>query len=456
VRARGLGSIEQSLPPGLYVARARSGDVTRQQSLRITPDSSEPREVHFVEVGPLRSSAPAEAGAELAMVAQSVAQQSWVLLGLSSAATADHPFSRAPLPSDAVKGFALCTLEGELVQAFDTVPPTLTPTGHQAVAVAAPPGWYALAIPTDEGRRLLLPLRVQAQWSPSIFIEMRDDGEQRRPNLDTLLATYDPAEWGIYRNPTRIRAIEQARRALARGRDTVAAEVMRVLYDQKFEDPMLGLLAAALLLAAGERSTALSEVLENTGRLLGDDHPDLVISRAVARQNRLVSKMQRKKGDGVPLAAPPLLRANWERLISLKDRKSEFLDRDGILYRVARNQVRSDVWMLWWEVGTEKRARERTRAPSRISGAADDLLAQLMEKWRRGKSVDVSALEAWYRQNRPTLAPVERSILRACIQLAQLEPGRDRPRGFASNVAQAAGVPLPVLKDAVNQLIERI
>jgi hypothetical protein len=464
VRASGLGSIEQSLAPGLYVARVRSGDVTRQQSLRITPGSSEKHEIHFGEVGPLRSSAPAAASSELTGVAQSVAQQGWVLLALSGMASADPPFSRSPLPSSAVQGFALCTLDGAVVQTFDAVSPTLTPTGHQAVAAAAAPGWYALAIPSQEGRRILLPLRVQARWSPSVFIEMRDDGDdgkERRPNLDTILVSYDPAEWAIYGNPNRLRAMEQARRALARGRGAATAEVMRILYEQKFQDPMLGLMAAALLLAVGEPSAQLGEVLEHTGNLLGHDHPDLVISRATARREGLVPNLKRRLGDRARLAAPPLLRASWERLLGLKDRRSELLDRDGPLYRVAGTQVKSEVWMLWWEAGAEERADEATvkpstRAPARVSGGADALLAQLMEKWSGDVSTGPSALEAWYRQNLPTLAPVERSVVRACIQLAQVEPGRELPKGFASRLAQAAQVPLPVLKDALGHLIGRM
>lgn len=477
VRASGIGVLDYALPPGLYVARVRSGDVTRQQSLRITPDSREKQSINFGEVGPLRSSAPAEPSLDLAMVAQAAqavgsleadgaptdpGQQGWVLLALTGSAPREQSTDRSPLPADAANGFALYWLDGKMAHDLGSVPPTLTPSGHQAIAVPAGPGWYALAIPIEEGRRLLLPLRVQSQWSPSVFLELRGSGDDRRLNFDTMLVSYDPAEWGIYRNPTRLRAMEQARRALARGHGAPAPGVMSVLYEQKFEDPMLGLMAVALLLNAGKPSTELGKVLKNTGRLLGHDHPDLVISRAVARRDHLVPDLPQQLGDDTPLVAPPLLRANWERLLGLKERKDELLDREGPLYAVARSQFKAEVWMLWWadpaeeaRVTTEGTGK-RPRAVSRPADGADTLLAQLMEKWGAGTSLDASAVQAWYRENRTTLIPLERSVLRACIQLAQLEPGRRLPKGFAGRLAAAAEVPLPVLKETLGGLMGRL
>lgn len=476
VRASGMGVLEHSLPPGLYVARVRSGDVTRQQSLRITPDSREEHDINFGEVGPLRSSAPVEPSHELAMVAQAakaeqatpptsssaLGQQGWVLLALTGSASREQSTDLSPLPADATHGFALCWLDGKMAHDLGSVPPTLTPSGHHAIAVPARPGWYALAIPSGEGRRLLLPLRIHSQWSPSVFLELRGSGDDRRPNLDTMLVSYDPAEWGIYRNPTRLRAMEQARRALARGHGAPAPGVMDILYSQKFQDPMLGLMAVALLLNAGKPSTELGEVLKNTGDLLGHDHPDLVISRAVARRDHLVTSLPRRRGDGIPLVAPPLLRASWERLLGLKERKDELLNRKGPLHAVAQGQFKSEVWMLWWANPVEetrvttKGTGNPLRALSRIIGGADTLLAQLMEKWGAGTSLDASALQAWYGENRATLMPLERSVLRACIQLAQLEPGRRLPKGFAERLAQAAEVPLPVLKETLEGLLGRL
>src|SRR6185436_4832065 len=251
---------------------------------------------------------------------------------------------------------------------------------------------------------------------------------------------------------------------LARGRGAQTPEVMGILYEQGFEDPMLGLLAIALLLAGGEASSAFTEVLENTGELLGHDHPDLVIARAVARRDRLAPGLQRHRGDRGALVAPPLLRANWDRLLGLKERQGELLDPAGPLFAPARNALRAEVWMLWWQAPPTSMAfatpaakgPQQQRRVKRAAGSAEALLAELFSKWK-GRLSDPRAVRSWYNDHWMSLSAVERSVVRAYMQLTELdEPDRSLPKGYASRLAKVADVPLPVLKETLERLSKRL
>ncbi len=141
------------------------------------------------------------------------------------------------------------------------------------------------------------------RWQTQLFISEAPDDEPAAldmPGLGVLMARigagFDP------RRPD-LQITELARKALRRGQSTLGSEQIRYLLREKFENPMLGVLVAHLLLAHHERGGLLDEVLDNTADLI-PGHPDV---------DCLLSATERR----VPaaLACPPMLTRSWQLLV---------------------------------------------------------------------------------------------------------------------------------------------
>jgi hypothetical protein len=479
VRQRGVGRLEVTLEPGLYIARVRSGEVTQQKSMRVDDGDVT---IRFEEYGTLRSSAPTEAvvdpGARSRVLAAApsiaAAAGSWVLLAIRHPLEADADAASA-VYADApdAGGFALVRLDGETLQEFSSIPLSRTATGHWVAAIQVGSGWYGLALPGDGGRRVVLPLYVGRRFSPSVFVELRStrSGSSPRPNFDQLLVSYDDREADIFQDRDRMRAMELARRSLVLGRNELTPALMEILVRQKFQDPILGLFAAHLLLLDPQGDAgAFREVVSNSGSILEyPQHPDLVIVRALGRQRGWWDAAP-MAGDVAPLEGPPLLRASWEALLGMRGRAPELVASDSLLRRVASSLVRSNAWVLWREQGERSTVAASSPRAAPSGGAsgpdpgsrsayrrqsADTLLGGLIGRIRENPDL-VPALKAKLAESSRPGTSLERAIAQAALRLTQSEDDRPVPKGYARQLAQSIGVPLALFKENVGNVLSAI
>jgi len=127
------------------------------------------------------------------------------------------------------------------------------------------------------------------------------------------------------------------------GRDLVPAEVHRELLYGKFDNPMLGLIGAHLLLMAREPNRdTIDLVLGNLRDNLLGDVPDV---RALAWR-----AWQRLGGDRpapTPFDAPPMLRAGLRAVIDADAEVGGLVPADGILSWISRHQRADTAWTSW-------------------------------------------------------------------------------------------------------------
>lgn len=457
-RARGFGRVECRLPRGLYVARARSGDTTQQRKVRITD-----RDVvvdDFTDRDEMRSSAPpADPSFDQARLSTINAApvvtpnaNAWMFLALRR--TDETEQTTGLLPVQSAAAFELYSLNGALITSIDSQALIPTPSGHWVAALRLAAGWYALSIPGDTNSRIRISLYVGDRYSPSVFIELRARrSEPPRPDLDRLLVSYDELESAIFRNNDRMRAIELARRSLVLGRNLLTPALMRILYDQKFHDPMLGLLAAHLLLSDSKGDKPFEEVVINTGEILNyPQHPDLVIIRALGRQ-RGWWKRPPLPGDSDPLVAPPLLRASWDGMVRLKERSGEVVATES-LRSVASSLVRSSIWVLW-----RTRPARATRSSSALRGRSnrktDALLNELVDRLRLDPNL-ASAFRQEIASERYEGDVLSRTIARAALRLTDDPDRTEVPRGYVKRLANVLSVPVPLVADEINTISEII
>jgi len=455
-QALGVGQLACKLPRGLYVARARSGEKTQQQKVRV---SDRDVTVEFSDRGDVRSSAPVDNSFEQSrlQIINNAPQvtpnaNAWMVLALRQAVGSDPTLAFAPVNS--ASGFELFSLSGTPITSFASQALTPAPSGHWATALRVASGWYTLAIPGDLGSKVLLPLYTGDRFSPSVFIELRADrSEGPRPDLDRLLVSYDDREVEIFRYDDRMRATELARRSLVLGRNLLTPALMEIFFQRKYQDPMLGLFAAYLLLSDSNGKQYFSEVVENTGSILQyPQYPDLVIARALGRKLGWWTKPP-LPGDSEPLVAPPLLRASWEGMVSLKQRREEVVASE-LLRSVASSLIRSNAWVLWRQKAVTSTVTRSARGLRRKSaGTGDALLSGLVERLRTDPDLAKN-----FRQEVASEAyeggMLSRTIARTALHLTAESERIEIPHGYTKRLAEALSVPLPLVVDEIDTISE--
>jgi hypothetical protein len=144
-----------------------------------------------------------------------------------------------------------------------------------------------------------------------------------------------------------MRLAERARYCLSRGANMMNAPHLDEMLRAKFENPMLGILGAHLLLLDKEpRYDLIDLVLTNTGGLLGDDFPDVVaLKMKFASMTR--GDGVRRVSDIVPVNFPPLLRRSWDYLLDASATTPDLIPAGSFSARISRSIVNSGIWLAW-------------------------------------------------------------------------------------------------------------
>ncbi|MGB3795695.1 MAG: hypothetical protein WA957_05270 [Alteraurantiacibacter sp.] len=190
---------------------------------------------------------------------------------------------------------------------------------YSGTSLNAQAGLYTLALLDGDGTveqtiTLLTGWRthVFALYEPPFdrFGQISDDGDKRLVDLSVHIT-----RGTLSMHDDTARMTDAARFALADERSTATRELLQLVRG-KFEAPMLGLYGAHLLLLLEDKQSSASikrtvsydadlfqEVVENSARIFGRDHPDIVALTVHAI-------------DADPLRAPPMLRRSWSRLLT--------------------------------------------------------------------------------------------------------------------------------------------
>ncbi len=455
VVGRDRGYVSILLAPGLYVIYVRTGDTTEQRTVALSD-----KDLHesFQQEGPFWSSASLGVGDDFLAVDPSTGIPCWIFI----AARVESSEGYRGVSQGWFPEISLCTLDGLILQDPNTLNLQMVPSGHRGAVLPVPPGWYALMIRTRRERQTLLPIFVHENWSPSIFFVGRESEGQVVTQLDRTIVSYDEREWRIWEVRDKRRALELARRSLLSGENLLESKHMEVLFTEKFRDPMLGVLAGHMLLMNDQLDMAsqetLRKVVENTGKMLGDNFPDVI----ALREEAAVRGVKTTVAERYKLEAPPMLYASWRLL--LKSRKDDILS-SRLLTDVATKVSKGRVWFNWAAKerkavrfgGVQPSFRRMLRSTpfedveqglTQIDfEGADKALSRVIDAYRASGFTD----EQWDLEPLElTLTPLEVRVLRACLQVSE----RGVPKGYASQLATALEVPEALVIDAARSLTE--
>lgn len=133
---------------------------------------------------------------------------------------------------------------------------------------------------------------------------------------------------------------EVARYALTQKRKILSEGVVDQILSAKFEDPMLGLLGAHLLLRDEPDNVADFEtVTRNLANMLGSDHPD-VRALCLARRTPLPEVPRR-------ITSPPMLRASWDLAVAHSFTEPDIFPEGSEANRISTLVLPGSPWLIW-------------------------------------------------------------------------------------------------------------
>jgi hypothetical protein len=414
---RNYGRLEAEVPPGLYLARCEIGGPAVERLVKVAAGQTVKVEFSETNIYVMPSAAPVPGTVSRR---EHYTEAVWNLARRSAPVTVGlgaqlvlfatrQDFAKNPdwntgalpvnwrgvqlLDSD---GRLRLDLPGENGRDYED-----RRVGRAGFSTELEPGGYFLKWPTIEfgdGRNALQPLWLSAGWITFVFAWASGDSPTpQRDSVSIHMARIGRLGHAYDDETDRINgAAELALASLRTGRRQLGDKDLRTLLYAKFENPMLGLLGAHMLLQRSAPNTALfTEVCGNLRHLLGA-HPDVDALEYLAAQ-RL----------GLPPRAdleskfdfPPMLR---DGLLGIDDARwrSASEPRLTTTARLARLRLLPEgPWTMFWHIApaTTADALSHDVAPFVVAEAeatedAQQLLLVYLQEFRERRGAHVLQL----------------------------------------------------------------
>jgi hypothetical protein len=352
---KGFGSLEEKFDPGLYLVRVEAGGRPFEKVIHVQPEST--ANVSYpVFSQPLSSSAGVVAGSSslheytgdyTRQLSQTKAK---VRLGsgarLVVLASRPSPAERAPIKFQSIR---LLDKEGVCVADLARRAPAQGSLDDQlSIGFAAEVSPGALVIEwKDENQGAAFCWR-QPLWLPEGYVMLlflTVPAGATAPTIDSASIHLAPLDSGFEPRFPSASAAESALESLRTGRQLLSRERLeKDLLEQKFNNPMLGIYGAHMVLRRSipdsEKAEILKEVLGNLEKL-APGHPDVSALRLMGRGFLAQSLVP-------PCSWPPMIRlgysafrdADWEQ-------SGAFIERNSVGDRIRSAFAFGGVWTKW-------------------------------------------------------------------------------------------------------------
>jgi hypothetical protein len=175
------------------------------------------------------------------------------------------------------------------------------------------PGAYFLRRRDESGVISEQSVEAVKGWQTQVFL--LEDAKHETHQAISILMGQGGFEW----NDPNARIADDARIALANGRRVASRAVTEELF-AKFENPMLGLFGAHLMLLARDdewEQAYFDGVVEKLAALFGPNQPD-VVALATKSGHRPIAELE-------PVSSPPMLWRSWLLLIEASNDRPDLL-----------------------------------------------------------------------------------------------------------------------------------
>lgn len=451
VVAQSVGELSQELSPGLYKVRVRNGPAVEEELVSLdrnraidvkSPPIFSPiplagttrtHEYHMAHAANASSNPSADLGAGSGLF---VFCREWSADGTGSST---NPATGLSITDE--NGQQLADLElAAGVERFGD------PSAAWCARVA--PGAYRLRLTTPTGavteRALFASPNLQTQIFVLLTPERSSPNGPRLPDITggaialSRSFSFDPQN-------RRIELGEIARYALTQKRRILTDELRREIVNVKFEDPMLGLLGAHLVLRDEPENVELFEtVTRNLLMLLGPDHPDL---RVLCLRRRTPLPVPRA------LDTPPMLRASWDLAVAVSIEDPNSFPESSAVLQIAEGILPTGAWLLW-----RREANEEAIAPTRGSSSA---VTQSLEDYIAAKARLEAARLASNQSVIGHVSSAVRNVIAHGINRVRgrSEPSRSKPPPLNADdraeLSRVLGIPAQLLDSILAKIIDK-
>lgn len=378
---RGVGRLTtKPLDPGIYKIKARAGSEVREQYLVLRSPGQRVLlpPFAFASAAPLDGTSKTHeyqmgaAQAESQNVHSHVGQGSWIFIFSREWTPPDQPGTTHS--TNPAAGLSLRDGNGSTVADLGSAARVDMQAADPWAAcnVELDPGQYRLSLALPSGARLEQTVVACPGWQTQLFLLQRDYADSRRADL-AKAAAFMTQGGGFHPGDAHMREAELARLGLSNARKVMSSELRQIL-EHKFDNPMLGIFGAHLLLLEQTPDLGLVRtVAENLANLLGYPHPD-VEALALAAGN----------ASATVFAIPPMLRRSWSLIVNATIERPELVPADSLAARAGQNLGSEEPWLIWNESAAATTAADGNLG----SDLAAALLTQASTPPRRSPEAD--------------------------------------------------------------------
>jgi hypothetical protein len=422
--ASSLGFLSRDLAPGIYKVRWKTASASKDKLIEITGKEGGGVLNLETEMQEINTSAPLNntkfgcidkpdvlkdmSGNPPALHPEKACQ---LLVFLRDEEETDTEFPAESVSVHTADGTKLANLNDGLIN---------TEQRYAGLMIGLDPGVYRLRVETGRLGSYEIFVFTADGWQTRVFLTCDDfyygSDTFRRPALRTTSiqmgktgARFDPASHDA-------RLAEIALNALLRGYDILASSDMQGLLHGKFDDPMLGIYGAHLLLQRKRINRDLFDtVCRNLHRLVGPI-PDLqalyVKSKRPMRQPDERLSLYR--------GLPPMLIRSWDLLIRHSRKRFSIIPSGSLSDRIAGSVVSSEPWLM---CRVDPQIETSVQPMPNVSFALGRrVMKQMAEQVGR---TDREKIRNYLKEQQENLNPIESAILNAVVMADESE-GSDK------------------------------
>jgi hypothetical protein len=216
-----------------------------------------------------------------------------------------------------------------------------------ACTVDIDPGVYNLCLTTVNGDTYKQTIAACEGWQTQIFMEPKNYGLKEKDvradlvHSSIFMSRIGEGFDGAYRTDQPsgkdFRLTEQVRQALALRRSAVGKKMAATVFSDDFENPMLGIYTAHLLLLDKKFDTAkLNTLVTKLRSLVGTSHPDV---EAIALKAGMSSNYVFKTF--------PMLANSWKFVLEASFKNPAIVPPGTVAYNFAGHFLNEDLWLIW-------------------------------------------------------------------------------------------------------------
>jgi hypothetical protein len=373
---KGLGSLTTQLKPGIYKLRIRAG-YAEQEDIVVLRDEPVHRfySIRFSSPAPLRDTAEedprhveaAERESQAIHVAHGTGSCIFIFARRWGSAADNQEIPRGTHPA---RGLGLNDSNGiEVANLETTCVVDMTGNPWAACTVRVDPGLYRLGQRTLQGDRLEQTIVAAPTMQTQVFLLQRTRGEGVEAQSEPLdVAIIYSSRWRFDATSPYLRLSELARLGLRNDRQVLSDAILDDLLHGKFQDPMLGLFGAHLLLRQKRPELAnLGEIVTNLRGLLGPSHPDV----------EALALLPGAGPTSYVFSTPPMLRKSWALVLEATVQNPALVPYGSLASRVANHLSSEAPWILWSE--PSEQAKEDLILPA-LTKTMDMLVQRMRAK----------------------------------------------------------------------------